>query len=384
MLDSLKTRAERIVLVDAGSFTGSQSGTFELRSLFLCEMMKSLGYDAITLGDGELDLGADLIRSLAADPALPLVSANLVDAATGRPLLATSRVVEKGGVRVGITAVTVPTEVMTPEWAAVGIEARPATEALAGVIRDLRRRSDVVVLLARMSMPQSKQLVEDLGGGIDVVVAANVREGRGRTLAENAGAVFVSAGNRGQALGVAEIALGEGGKIEGTAADEIVLARDIPEDPLTKEIVAEFERNLNEEMRTRTRQQQTSRRSGDGHYYVGVENCASCHRHEYEVWTDTPHSTAFRTLREREKESLPECYGCHVTGNTDPAGYDPFLTDAASLVNVQCEVCHGKGSGHARDGSFGRGLLMDSCRNCHDDENSPDWDPEVYWRMIEH
>ena len=384
MLDSLRTRTGRIVLVDVGSFTGSQPGTFELRALFLCEMMKAMEYDGLTIGDGELDLGLDVLRSLAADPALPFVSANLVDAATGQLLFQPSRVVEKDGVRVGITAVTVPTEAMTPQWAAAGIVARPAQESLTEVVGDLRRRSDVIVLLARTSMPESKKLTEAVGGGIDVVVVGNVREGRGRTLAENAGAVYVSAGNRGQALGLAEIALGSDGRPEGTVADEIVLSRDVVEDATTVALVTTFERNLNEEMRTRTMLQQTSRRSGGGHYYVGAENCAACHRHEFEVWTDTPHSTAFRTLRDQEKESLPECYGCHVTGNAGSAGYDPFLTDAASLVNVQCEVCHGMGSAHARDGSFGRGLLMDTCRDCHDDENSPDWDADVYWRMIEH
>jgi len=90
-----------------------------------------------------------------------------------------------------------------------------------------------------------------------------------------------------------------------------------------------------------------------------------------------------------------ECLPCHVTGWGQPGGYaipqegsspEAIASQqlAERMVGVQCEVCHGKGSEHARDGSFGRGLLMEKCNDCHDEENSPDWDAEVYWRMIEH
>jgi mono/diheme cytochrome c family protein len=85
-----------------------------------------------------------------------------------------------------------------------------------------------------------------------------------------------------------------------------------------------------------------------------------------------------------KREALPECFGCHVTGHGDPAGYDPAVDAGKDLVNVQCEVCHGKGTAHARDGTWGKSLLMQSCAQCHDPENSPDFDPHVYWLMIEH
>jgi hypothetical protein len=345
--------------------------------------MKAWEYDAVTLGDSELRLGGDLLRALAADESLPLVSANLVDRDSGRLLCAGARLVEKAGTTIGITAVTVPPAHRVEAWADVGIEARPALEALPPVLQGLRRDgARVIVLLARMPLDRAKALVEELRD-VDVVVVGGTRQGRGRTLPENAGAVYVTAGNRGQALGIAEIALGADGAPEAMAADEIVLSRDVAEDPAVKAMVEDFEGNLNASMRGGT-MTGSSRRSPDGHFYLGASECAKCHREEYEVWVDTPHSTAFRTLEERNKESLPECYRCHVTGNADPAGYDPGVAAARSLVNVQCEVCHGKGTAHARDGTWEGNLLMDACARCHDEENSPDFDPEVYWRMIEH
>ena len=84
------------------------------------------------------------------------------------------------------------------------------------------------------------------------------------------------------------------------------------------------------------------------------------------------------------REAMPECFACHVTGQGDPTGYSPVGQDPDRLANVQCEVCHGMGTRHSRDGSFGKARLMNVCVDCHDETNSPDFDPEIYWLMIEH
>ena len=142
--------------------------------------------------------------------------------------------------------------------------------------------------------------------------------------------------------------------------------------------------NLNSLMKDVAVAEAFERKAPDGHYFLGAESCASCHQTEYEIWMETPHAHAFATLVEAGSDALPECYMCHVTGHADPSGYDPRVVDARGFVNVQCEVCHDKGSRHSRDGDYGAELLMEGCARCHDEENSPDFHPEVYWRMIEH
>jgi hypothetical protein len=85
--------------------------------------------------------------------------------------------------------------------------------------------------------------------------------------------------------------------------------------------------------------------------YVGSESCKRCHGSAYEVWKNTPHSHAYKTLvEEARRPSLrqydPECVMCHVTG----FGYKGGFTDAVKtprLENVGCENCHGPGSVHA-------------------------------------
>jgi hypothetical protein len=341
--------------------------------------MKRQGYDAATLGEEDLRLPAEILRSLAGPDGI-FVSANLRDAG-GALLLPDSRIVERAGIRVGITAVTRKPASDTTATAIVDF-AEPVG-AVEPVLTRLRKDADLVVLLAHMPLEAAQALGEALAGKIDVVVVGSATSGRGRTLAEHGGAVYVVAGDRGQALGVAQVAL-ERGRVLGIAAEEAVLDRDTAEDPDTAGLVEAFQRNLNALMKEQAVARAQERRAPDGHWYVGAESCAGCHEREYGLWLETPHSSAFATLELAGTEALPECFGCHVTGHGDPAGYSPYAEGSPTLVNVQCEVCHGKGTTHARDGSYGSALLMNSCRRCHDSENSPDFDPEVYWRMIEH
>lgn len=90
---------------------------------------------------------------------------------------------------------------------------------------------------------------------------------------------------------------------------------------------------------------------GDGTpHYIGSEACASCHKHAYDVWSESKHSHAYKTLVDDKHPSLRqydgECITCHTIG----FGYKTGFTnekDTPDLINVGCESCHGPGSLHA-------------------------------------
>ncbi len=85
--------------------------------------------------------------------------------------------------------------------------------------------------------------------------------------------------------------------------------------------------------------------------FVGVRKCRICHLKEYKSWAETPMSRAFDLLKpgvdsaakvavglrgEKDYTEDPACLRCHVTGGR---------TD---LPGVQCEACHGPGSGYIK------------------------------------
>lgn len=81
--------------------------------------------------------------------------------------------------------------------------------------------------------------------------------------------------------------------------------------------------------------------------YIGAEACGDCHETAYEFWKKTPHSRAYATLEEQQKQFNLDCVSCHVTGYEKPGGTS--VTHVAGLEAVQCEVCHGPGSRHEDD-----------------------------------
>jgi hypothetical protein len=101
--------------------------------------------------------------------------------------------------------------------------------------------------------------------------------------------------------------------------------------------------------------------------YVGVSACSDCHDDARKVWDKTTHSSAYATLQKDFKEFNLDCVSCHVTGYDKPGG--STVTHAEKLHDVQCEVCHGPGSLHAKDPGK-KGLIVaspkaDLCVGCH-------------------
>jgi hypothetical protein len=104
----------------------------------------------------------------------------------------------------------------------------------------------------------------------------------------------------------------------------------------------------------------------DGPSYVGVEACSNCHEAPRRVWNGTRHAHAYATLATQFKEYNLDCVGCHVTGYEEPGGSN--VTHVAALKDVQCEVCHGPGSKHAKNPKVAIPTPnpgADRCLSCH-------------------
>jgi len=137
------------------------------------------------------------------------------------------------------------------------------------------------------------------------------------------------------------------------------------------------------------------------HQYVGAKKCRTCHKKElignqYGEWQKGKHAQAFESLKSEKalefakKKGLSgppheadECLKCHVTAH----GEDPALlkTPLAPSDGIQCESCHGPGSGYRKKkimsdhdkavaaGMWEPGKDEKICTRCHNDE-SPAWD----------
>jgi 2',3'-cyclic-nucleotide 2'-phosphodiesterase (5'-nucleotidase family) len=147
--------------------------------------------------------------------------------------------------------------------------------------------------------------------------------------------------------------------------------------------------------------------------YIGSAKCKKCHDSAYEIWQNTPHSHAYRTLVDAKHPSNrqydAECIVCHTVG----FGYQSGFTDAdktPQLENVGCESCHGPGSEHAANPKDPQWqTLMNAwkaaedekpeakakrleridifCTTCHDIDNDVTWTDNAFprkWKKIAH
>ena len=137
-------------------------------------------------------------------------------------------------------------------------------------------------------------------------------------------------------------------------------------------------------------------------FYIGTDQCATCHAQEYGVWQTTAHSRAWETLTARDKDFDQSCVGCHSVGYEKPGGsvvgqfqYPASLqaedTDTEvkwekDLRNVGCENCHGPGSLHRLapvdekgvPQHISKGSGAQTCMQCHVPAHSPRFDYETY------
>ena len=376
----------QLLLLSAGDFSGEQGIIEMYRSRFLVRTMIEAGFDAVAVGERELNYGIRTLRSHA-DAGLPLICANLYQDGTRMfPPFVIKRI---RGAKVGVFALLdeKPRELDGVEVRDPVLEGREALEKM-------RRECDCVILLAHMGRERLIEILPSLEG-IDCIIRGHGREEErdGESCVDTLAAasklaeipVFFS-GKHGKNLGVAVLAgirgkrpvvvesafinLGSGVADDSVAAKELAAYR-------SEERLAQKELQLN---RALARDASTGRILDR---YLGIEICRRCHGELMPRFVSGRHFRAFETLRRRGEDANPECLACHTTGYGKPGGYDPAAEKegAPYLLGVQCEACHGPGTTHRRDGSYARGA-RESCRACHTSKWSPDFDFQAYWSRV--
>ncbi len=170
------------------------------------------------------------------------------------------------------------------------------------------------------------------------------------------------------------------------AADLLVLGEDLPEDPWIASRIDTYNSKWIEAIAAELVAAPPATPEG---LYAGMDSCVTCHSAIYARWPASAHARAYLDLYERGEHRNPDCLRCHTTGFGVPGGFaDPA---DASLLNVQCEACHGPLDKHVQDAkrpglrpAGGRPVDEAVCRTCHDVANSPGFDYAEYLSRISH
>ncbi len=418
-LQQLEADGWPVVSLDMGGQIHRLGPQSEIKYRYALKALDKLDYSAVGLGARELQLDANYLTYVLSnfDPATnPVVSANVavIDFSIG--LTSRYRVVEAGGKKIGVTSVLGKKHLASLQNATDIHWTEPAT-ALSEVLPKLKsEKCDFLVLLVHADPDEATALAKQFpefrivattGGADEPPLDANSVEGLRTQLIE--------VGHRGMYVVVLGI-------------------YDDPQQPFRYQKVPldhRFEDSKEMQAELIAYQDELRDLGFDGlgitemahptDRFVGSETCAECHSEAAEVFEETGHAHATETLVNLEppRHFDPECLSCHVTG-WNPQEYFPYvsgfmgLSKTPHLLGNGCENCHGPGAAHVAaeqgdeevsDAEIERrratmrislvenegnkegqklGVVVDNCLQCHDLDNSPEFDFQEYWPEVEH
>lgn len=422
LFKQLREQGWPVVGMDVGGLAHGFGRQAEMKFHILCDGMRAMNYQAITLGETDLKLPAgELVNETAnaQNQESAFISANVGLFGMNSGLIAKSRIIEAGGKKIGVTAVfgkSYQKEIQNSE-----IEFSDPEKAIKEVLPELQKKANVLVLLAHATMEESKDLAKKFPQFKVVVTSAgNAIPPDEPQKIEGSKTVFIEVGTK----GMSAIVLGfYNDKEQPVRYQRVVLdsrqsfidpkkqgiVSTAPSPPEIKNLMAAYQDQLKTIgwKNLGLNATQSYPQPVGGGKFVGTEKCKSCHEESYRVWKKSPHSQAFDTLAKLDPPRIydPECISCHVVG-WEPQRFYPYKSGYESpektpyLKEVGCEDCHGPCELHckAEEGSDQKKMDLyrkaavitkaesekSQCATCHDGDNSPDFNFKKYWPYVEH
>jgi 5'-nucleotidase / UDP-sugar diphosphatase len=226
------------ILVDAGDFAAGGRDWEVLQARHLLRGYSLMRYDAVNLGHREAGLGIETLTKLRA-VCRCLVSANLVDRA-GKPIVDPFVVVRlRDGTRVGIIGVM--DDRLPVRELGKGLTILPPDSALGRYLPELRKQSDVVVLLA-FADEETMLNLANLFYEISVIVGGKVPQPTVTPLHMNQ-ATVVALTDKGKKIGRLDLVT-SGATVWARTNTLTALTQAVPDDPAAARIQQEYQTEL--------------------------------------------------------------------------------------------------------------------------------------------
>ncbi len=368
--------------MDAGDNFGGISEPEKRKAEVILRSMGAMGYDALGIGEVDLNYGVDFLLDTAREVKLPLVCANLVNYRTGKTLVQPYVMLKKGKVKVAVVGLIDDVlELVSARHGSDSLVVKDPFSVAHELIPTLKKKADVVVLLSHMGYAKSSKLAMEMPE-LDVLVTGHSPSINMEARKEG-NALGMMTGSRGQYVGYLVLRMGGKKTIETYESKLIPLDGRIQLDELVDGFINDYnnqEKKLLEERSHREHEEALSH-AGENRY-LGQETCKRCHAETYAKVAQMGHAKAYAGLAKSNSEGLSDCLPCHTTGFGVASGFKS-ASSAPDLKDVQCESCHGMGTSHTRDGTY-RTAGERTCLVCHTKERSPEFNYKTYLRKIAH
>ena len=361
-----------VLLADAGGAPGGVSAYDRLKFEAVLRGEIEMQTVAHNIGAAEAELGAQSLREINEKLHAPLISSNVFDAES-KEIVPSHRIIAIGGRRIAVAGV------LSRKYSRHGLQIDDPHESLMRLVRILSGQFDHLLILAYLPEEELETLVARIPEA-DMIVGGPTQQ----TIApRRAGpSIWGATTNRGKFL----VQLERSGQ-DPWVGKIVELDHLIADDDAQSKNLKRFRDDLS---RIDFAASQTSFApvlAGDSpkeFMIAGTEACQKCHANDCRHWSDSQHAQAWKTLVAKESQMDPYCQQCHTTGYGQPGG---FLSMAAGSLrhNVGCESCHGPARAHVLQPAT-RTIYnaRDRCIQCHDHDNSPQFDYDKFWTTIAH
>ncbi len=206
------------IVLDAGDFADFKrlelQGTSGLAAM---ELLEYAGYDALAIGNNETFPGIDILKYMAANTKVPLLSSNLLNLDhTSIENVRKSVIIYKGGLRILILAAAPDLGAFTEMF---GFSNRDYLEAIQDEINTNKDDYDLCILLSHLGMDKDQEIAAKING-LNIIIGGHFHILMEKPAIEN-GIIIFTSGAYGEHLGrlVVEINNGTVELLEGSNID---------------------------------------------------------------------------------------------------------------------------------------------------------------------
>ena len=376
--------------VDVGDAIAGGADFERIEYRYIQEAFAKMRYAALNVGWREAGLSAAQLREIKAHAAVPMVSANLLDKATGAPLFDTHKIVRRGAWRIALVGVLDAHGL--GDALGEGLAVEEMNVALGRLLPKLRGQADFIVLLAFADEAAMANLARQFYE-LDVILGGKVQQPSQKLVKENR-SMILTVTNEARAVGTLNVRLLSPGHVEAVKGEVTLVSDRIPQD---EEIRALAEAYRGEVRKTKLAIDDPAKLAEDmvpgvkaTAVFAGTQSCAACHVTAAKAWQESGHARAFATLVAFKADADPNCIACHTVGFGTASGYRREFGDA-KLVDVGCESFHGPGSAHVEQRRAGGEVTAKfhpvgagDCRKCHHGEFSRPFEYDKFWPVVAH
>lgn len=181
-MQSIRRVQKEILLLDSGDLlfkryrkpiADEEVEALTAQAGLIIECFNLMGCDALGVGDDELSLGKGVLFRLSHQAMFPFISSNLINASTGKTLFAPSLIKEHGGLKIGIFSLLSSAFFDgSSDPKLNGLIVQSPFETAEQMVRQLRKKTDVIVLLSHLGLAKDVELAQTISG-IDVIIGGH-------------------------------------------------------------------------------------------------------------------------------------------------------------------------------------------------------------------